>query len=58
MKYRHIKSREIYELLCVANKDSQRPDFPPMAVYRHPSGNIYARPLDVFIKKFEKERQR
>jgi hypothetical protein len=54
MKYRHIKTGNIYYVLLTANKNSTKPGFPPMVVYRNVEGEYFARPLDEFSVKFER----
>ena len=53
MKYKHIKTGNIYELINIANEcDTER--FPKMAVYFSTiDGKIYARPFIDFINAFE-----
>lgn len=53
MKYKHIKTGNIYELINIANEcDAEK--FPKMAVYFSlVDGKIYARPFKDFIKAFE-----
>ena len=55
MEYKHIKTGNLYQLMCVANNKSDKPNFPQIAVYRDVrTGEIYARPYAEFIEKFEK----
>ena len=55
MQYKHIKTGNLYQLMCVANNKSDKPNFPQIAVYRDVrTGEIYARPYAEFIEKFEK----
>ncbi len=53
MKYKHIKTGNIYELINIANEcDTEK--FPRMAVYFSTiDGKIYARPFSDFINAFE-----
>lgn len=53
MKYKHIKTGNIYELINIANEcDTDK--FPKIAVYFSlVDGKIYARPFDDFMKAFE-----
>ena len=53
MKYKHIKTGNIYELINIANEcDTKK--FPRMAVYFSTiDGKIYARPFSDFINAFE-----
>lgn len=53
MNYKHIKTGNEYELMFVANRQSTKPNFPEMAVYRNlKDGVIYARPWAEFKEKF------
>lgn len=55
MEYKHIKTGNLYQLMCVANKKADKPNFPQIAVYRDVrTGEIYARLYAEFIEKFEK----
>ena len=55
MNYKHVKTGNEYELVFVANKQSAKPNFPEMAVYRSlKDGVVYARPYTDFKEKFEK----
>ncbi|MHA3051134.1 hypothetical protein [Acinetobacter sp. ANC 4640] len=41
--------------MCIANKQSAKPNFPEIAVYRNlKDGAIYARLYAEFLEKFEK----
>ena len=33
-----------YEVLCIANEFSERPEYPPTVVYRGDNGRIWSRP--------------
>lgn len=52
MKYKHIKTGNIYELLNIANEcDNEK--FPKMAVYQNVNdGHVYAHPFQDFMKSF------
>lgn len=52
MKYKHIKTGNIYELVNIANEcDTEK--FPKMVVYfSHVDGKVYARPFNDFHKAF------
>lgn len=53
MNYKHVKTGNEYELMFVANRQSTKPNFPEMAVYRNlKDGVIYARPWAEFQEKF------
>ena len=53
MKYKHIKTGNIYELINIANEcDTEK--FPRMAVYFSTiDGKVYARLFSDFINAFE-----
>ena len=55
MRYKHIKTGNEYNLMFIANKKADKPNFPQIAVYRDVrTSEIYARPYAEFIEKFEK----
>jgi hypothetical protein len=52
-KYKHFKG-EIVEVLCVARHTETAEEF---VIYRHSDGNIWARPLVMFIEEVDKPKQ-
>lgn len=53
MRYKHLKTGNIYQLINIANECNTE-KFPKMAVYfSENDGNVYARPFKDFLEKFE-----
>lgn len=52
MRYKHIKTGNIYELINIANECNTE-KFPKMAVYfSNIDGKVYARPFNDFMSAF------
>jgi hypothetical protein len=49
-KYKHHNGN-IYEVLLIANENSDRAEYPITVVYVGVNGNIWAKPLDNFLEK-------
>lgn len=49
-KYKH-RNGNIYEVLLIANENSDRAEYPITVVYVGANGNIWAKSLDNFLEK-------
>lgn len=52
MKYKHLKTGNIYNLMAVANTTASDYRFPLTAVYVNQDGEVFARPMIEFSAKF------
>lgn len=52
-KYRHIQTGAVYTLLMFTNENAVRHDFVKTAVYMDIKGNVWSRPYDEFMDRFE-----
>lgn len=52
LRFQHIKSGCVYELVTLANTTAKKPEYVTTVVYKNKQGEVFSRPFDEFIEKF------